>query len=234
MNVSLLPIFLLSLHPMMRCLLPPLPILLSLHPMMCCPLPPLHIFLLSLHPMICCPLLHSSYFCCHFIQWCAARYPTAHTCVVTSSNGVQGVLPVTPLPILLLSLHPMMCWMFCPLSHCPYFLCHFIQWCAGCSACYPTAPTSFVTSSNDVLGVLPVTPLPISVVVSSTDVLSVLPVTPLPILLLSLHPMLCWVFCPEMMYKAWSNIEEVPYCFSSSSVKFQGHTGQKIADFYPN
>ena len=34
-----------------------------------------------------------------------------------------------------------------------------------------------------------------------------------------------------MMHKAWSSIEEVPYCFSRSSVKFQGHTGQKIADF---
>ena len=38
----------------------------------------------------------------------------------------------------------------------------------------------------------------------------------------------------EMMHKAWSNIEEVPYCFSRASVKFQGHTGQKIADFDPN
>ena len=27
-----------------------------------------------------------------------------------------------------------------------------------------------------------------------------------------------------MMHKAWSSIEEVPYCFSRSSVKFQGHT----------
>ena len=38
----------------------------------------------------------------------------------------------------------------------------------------------------------------------------------------------------EMMHKAWSNIEEVPYCFSRASVKFQGHTGQKIANFDPN
>ena len=37
-----------------------------------------------------------------------------------------------------------------------------------------------------------------------------------------------------MMHKALSSIEEVPYCFSRSSVKFQGHTGQKIADFDPN
>ena len=28
-------------------------------------------------------------------------------------------------------------------------------------------------------------------------------------------------------YTAWSSIEEVPYCFSRSCVKFQGHTGQK-------
>ena len=34
-----------------------------------------------------------------------------------------------------------------------------------------------------------------------------------------------------MMHKAWSNIEEVPSCFSRSAVKFQGSTGQKIADF---
>ena len=38
----------------------------------------------------------------------------------------------------------------------------------------------------------------------------------------------------EMIHKAWSNIEEVLYCFSMSSVKFQGHTGQKIVDFDPN
>ena len=30
------------------------------------------------------------------------------------------------------------------------------------------------------------------------------------------------------------NIEEMPYCFSRSSVKFHGHTGQKIYDFDPN
>ena len=37
-----------------------------------------------------------------------------------------------------------------------------------------------------------------------------------------------------MMHKAWSSIEEVPYCFSRSSVKFQGHTALKIIDFDPN
>ena len=34
-----------------------------------------------------------------------------------------------------------------------------------------------------------------------------------------------------MMHKAWSSIEEVPYCFWRSSVKFQGHTAKKIVDF---
>ena len=38
----------------------------------------------------------------------------------------------------------------------------------------------------------------------------------------------------EMMHKAWSSIWGVPYCFSRSSVKFQGHKGQKMADFDPN
>ena len=37
-----------------------------------------------------------------------------------------------------------------------------------------------------------------------------------------------------MMHKAWSIIEEVPYCFSRSSVKFQGHTALKIVEFDPN
>ena len=37
-----------------------------------------------------------------------------------------------------------------------------------------------------------------------------------------------------MMQKAWSSIGEVPYCFWRSSVKFQGHTGQIIADFDTN
>ena len=36
-----------------------------------------------------------------------------------------------------------------------------------------------------------------------------------------------------MMHKAWSNIEEVAYCFSRSSIKFQGHTGQKNHRFWP-
>ena len=34
-----------------------------------------------------------------------------------------------------------------------------------------------------------------------------------------------------MMHKAWRSIEEVPYCFSRSFVKFQGHTGQKSPIF---
>ena len=37
-----------------------------------------------------------------------------------------------------------------------------------------------------------------------------------------------------MMHKAWSSIEEVPYCFSRSSVKFKGHTTLKIVKFHPN
>ena len=38
----------------------------------------------------------------------------------------------------------------------------------------------------------------------------------------------------EMMHKAWCSIEDVPYCILRSSIKFQGHTGQKIDDFDPN
>ena len=38
----------------------------------------------------------------------------------------------------------------------------------------------------------------------------------------------------EMIHKAWSSIEEVPYCFPRSSVKFQGHTALKIVKFDPN
>ena len=30
-----------------------------------------------------------------------------------------------------------------------------------------------------------------------------------------------------MMHKAWCNVEEVAYNFSTSSIKFQGHTGWK-------
>ena len=37
-----------------------------------------------------------------------------------------------------------------------------------------------------------------------------------------------------MMYSAWSSIVEVPYCFSRSYVKFQGHTALKIVKFEPN
>ena len=33
------------------------------------------------------------------------------------------------------------------------------------------------------------------------------------------------------MHKAWCGIEDLPYRFSRSSVKFQGHTAQNIVDF---
>ena len=37
-----------------------------------------------------------------------------------------------------------------------------------------------------------------------------------------------------MMHRLWSSIVEVPYCFSRSNVKFQGHTALKIVKFYRN
>ena len=37
-----------------------------------------------------------------------------------------------------------------------------------------------------------------------------------------------------MMHRVWSSIEEVPYCFSRSYIKFQGHTALKIVEFDPN
>ena len=37
-----------------------------------------------------------------------------------------------------------------------------------------------------------------------------------------------------MMHRAWSGTVEVPYCFSMSSVKFQGHTPLKTVEFDPN
>ena len=37
-----------------------------------------------------------------------------------------------------------------------------------------------------------------------------------------------------MMHRDWSSIVEVPYCFSRSYVKFQGHTALNIIEFDPN
>ena len=37
-----------------------------------------------------------------------------------------------------------------------------------------------------------------------------------------------------MIHRAWSSIVEVPYCFSISYVKLQGHTALKIVEFDPN
>ena len=37
-----------------------------------------------------------------------------------------------------------------------------------------------------------------------------------------------------MMHRAWSSTVEVPYCFSRSYVKLQGHTALKIVEFDPN
>ena len=36
-----------------------------------------------------------------------------------------------------------------------------------------------------------------------------------------------------MMHKAWRSTEEMPYCFSRSSIKFQGNTGWKMDDLNP-
>ena len=40
--------------------------------------------------------------------------------------------------------------------------------------------------------------------------------------------------CYEMMHKTWSNIEEMPYCFSRSYIKLQGHTALEIVEFEPD
>ena len=37
-----------------------------------------------------------------------------------------------------------------------------------------------------------------------------------------------------MIQKVWRSIEEVPFCFSKSSIKLQGHTAKKIVDFDSN
>ena len=37
-----------------------------------------------------------------------------------------------------------------------------------------------------------------------------------------------------MMHRAWSSTVKVPYCFSRSYVKFQGHLALKIVEFDPN
>ena len=37
-----------------------------------------------------------------------------------------------------------------------------------------------------------------------------------------------------MLHKAWSSIEEVPYCFWMSFVKFQGHAALKFIEWDPN
>ena len=37
-----------------------------------------------------------------------------------------------------------------------------------------------------------------------------------------------------MMHKDWSSIEEMPYCFSRSYVKLQGHMAKTIIEFDPD
>ena len=49
-----------------------------------------------------------------------------------------------------------------------------------------------------------------------------------------LKPQFEFTYDDEMMHKAWCCLGEKPYSFPRSCVKFQGHTGQKIADFDPN
>ena len=38
----------------------------------------------------------------------------------------------------------------------------------------------------------------------------------------------------EMIHTAWCCLGDVPYCFSRSSVEFQGHTALKIVEFDPD
>ena len=38
----------------------------------------------------------------------------------------------------------------------------------------------------------------------------------------------------EMRHKAWSNIEEVPYCLWRLSIKFEGHMALKLVEFDPD
>ena len=38
----------------------------------------------------------------------------------------------------------------------------------------------------------------------------------------------------KMVHMAWSYLGEVPYCFSMSSVKFEGHTALKTIEFDPD
>ena len=47
-------------------------------------------------------------------------------------------------------------------------------------------------------------------------------------------PVLIHIWYDEMMHIAWCCLEEVPYCFSRSSVKFQSHTALKIVEFDPD
>ena len=47
-------------------------------------------------------------------------------------------------------------------------------------------------------------------------------------------PVFEFTYDDEMIHKGWCCLGEVPYCFSRSSVKFQGHTAQNIADFDTN
>ena len=49
-----------------------------------------------------------------------------------------------------------------------------------------------------------------------------------------------WIVSPvwihrwiEMINKGWHSIEDVPYCFLKSFIKFQGHTGWKVDNFNP-
>ena len=44
---------------------------------------------------------------------------------------------------------------------------------------------------------------------------------------------LLYIYDDKMMHKAWWCLGEVPYYFSRSSIKFQGHTALKIVNFDP-
>ena len=47
-------------------------------------------------------------------------------------------------------------------------------------------------------------------------------------------PVFKFTYDDEMIHIAWCCLREVPYCFSRSSIKFQGHTALKIVEFDPD
>ena len=93
---------------------------------------------------------------------------------------------------------------------------------------------SIIVSSWNFQGLLPMTKVTFMQKVKARDQRARLQRSAPNLTVSGLELQIEFTYDDEMMHTAWWCLGEVPYCFSRSSIKFQGHTALKRVQFYPD